>query len=133
VGCTVSEGVEVGSGVSVGLGVGVSSGTDGLGIGDFPLCFRFVSDVGLGDGVGEAFLLFGDAVGDGLGASFLAGCFQCFRVGVGVGVGSKIFLIFVPNDSSAASGAAMAPKKIAQITTPQNVVLIAGNNQLASS
>jgi hypothetical protein len=120
VGCIVSRGVAKAGAVSVGLGDGVSAGAavaDGeavdAGVGDGFFCLDFVFGVGLGDGVGEAFFLPGDAVGDGVSAGFLAGCFRCFRVGVGVGVGSKIFLIFVPNDSSAASGATMEPKKVA--------------------
>jgi hypothetical protein len=39
--------------------------------------------------------------------------FRCLRVGVGDG--SKTFLIFVPNDSSAASAAQSAPNSIAKI------------------
>ena len=75
-------------------------------MGDAFLRFDFAFGPGLGDGVGEIFFCFGEAVGDGLGVGFFAERFRCFRVGVGVGVGSKIFLIFVPNDSSAASTAA---------------------------
>ncbi len=66
------------------------------------MSFDFLFGVGLGDGVGEAFFCFGDAVGDGLGVAFLVERFRCLRVGAGVGVGAKIFLIFVPNDSSRA-------------------------------
>jgi len=110
VGCAVNECVEVAGGVSVGLGTGVSSGASGLGVGDFLLCFRFVSGVGLGDGVGEIFFRLGEAVGDGLGVAFFAGRVLCLRVGLGVGVGSRIFLIFVPNDSSALAGATIVPK-----------------------
>jgi hypothetical protein len=138
VGCIVCAGVAKGGGVSVGLGDGGSASVtvaDGerVGVADAFLRLDFSFGVAPEDGVGEAFFLLGDAVGDALVAGFSVGCFRCFRVGVGVGVGSKIFLIFVPNDSSAAPGAAIAPKKIAQLTRPQNVVLIAGNNQLASS
>jgi hypothetical protein len=104
-------GFAVGCGVSVELGDGVSSG---LGVGDFLLCFCLVSGVGLGDGVGEIFLCFGEAVGDGLGVDFFAERFLCLR-GAGVGVGAKIFLIFVLNDSSAAFAVLTAPKKIARI------------------
>jgi|SRR6266545_982966 len=103
-GCGEPEGV----GVSVGVGLGVSSG---LGVGDFLLCFRFASGVGLGDGVGEVFLCLGEGVGDGLGVAFFAERFLCFR-GAGVGV-AKIFLIFVPNDSSTACAAGTVPSKIA--------------------
>ncbi len=104
-GCGEPEGV----GVSVGVGLGVSSG---LGVGDFLLCFRFASGVGLGDGVGEVFLCLGDAVGDGLSVGFFVERFLCLRGG-GVGVGAKIFLIFVPNDSSTACAAGTVPSKIA--------------------
>ena len=127
VGCAVNEGVEVAGGVSVGLGTGVSSGASGLGVGDFLLCFRFVSGVGLGDGVGEIFFRLGEAVGDGLGVAVFAGRLLCLRVGLGVGVGSRIFLIFVPNDSSALAGATIAPKQIATIRKLRRIILVAGN------
>jgi hypothetical protein len=135
VGCRVSRGVAECGAVSLGLGDGVSAGATvadeeavGTGVGDGFFLVDFFLGVALGDAVTEAFLLCGDAVGDGLGTGSLAGCFRRFRVGVGVGVGSKIFLICVPNDSLAASGAATASKRIVQITRPQNVVLIVGNN-----
>jgi hypothetical protein len=140
VGCKVSRGLAEGGAVSVELGDGVFAGATvedgdavGVGVGDNFLCVDFVFGVGLGDGVGEIFFLFGEAVGDGLGSDFFTGRFRCFRVGVAVGVGSKIFLIFVPNDSSAAPGAATPAKKIAPITRARSVVLIVGNNQQASS
>jgi hypothetical protein len=114
VGGALAEGVAVASGVSVGLGHGVSSG-DAVGDGDAFLRFDFLFGVGLGDGVGEAFFCFGDAVGDGVGVGFFPEPFRCLRVGAGVGVGAKIFLIFVPNDSSAAFAASIAPNKIAMI------------------
>jgi hypothetical protein len=60
--------------------------------------------------VGEIFLCLGEVAGDGLGVGFFAERFRCLRVGAGVGVGSKIFLIFVPNDSSAQPGVTIAPK-----------------------
>ena len=82
----------------------------GLGVGDFLLRFAVLSGVGLGDEVGELLFRFGEPVGDGLGANFFAADFLCFRAGVGVGVGSRIFLIFVPNDSSALAGATIVPK-----------------------
>ena len=77
------------------------------------LRFDFVFGVAVGDGVGEAFLCLGVAVGDGLGVAFFAERFLCFR-GAGVGVG-KIFLIFVPNDSSAALTAYTVLKHSAMI------------------
>jgi hypothetical protein len=116
-----------GLGVSVVLGDGVSSG---LGVGDFFLCFRFVSGVGLGDGegVGEVFLCLGEAVGDGLGVAFFAERFRCLRVGAGVGV-AKIFLILVPNDSSATLGVRVTPKQIAASKRVRRIILVAGSNQ----
>ena len=72
--------------------------------------FDFVFGVGLGDGVGEAFFCFGEVSGDGVGVAFF---FRCLRIGVGAG--SETFLIFVPNDSSAASAAQSTPNSIAKI------------------
>jgi hypothetical protein len=94
-GCGEREGL----GVSVGLGAGLSSGV-AVGVGEAFLRFDFVFGVAVGDGVGETFLCLGEGVGDGLGVGFFVERFLCFLVGVGVGV-AKIFLIFVPNDSSA--------------------------------
>jgi hypothetical protein len=129
-----AEGIAFGSGVSVGLGASVSSGVAvaggdalGMGVGDLFLRFCFVSAVGVGDGVGELFFRFGEAVGDGLRADFFAADFRCFRAGVGVGVGSRIFLIFVPNDSSALPRATIVPKQIAAIRKLRRIILIAGN------
>jgi hypothetical protein len=137
---TVAEGDAVGCGVSVGVGVAVSSGvgvTDGgapgLGVADLFLRFDFVSGVGLADGTGEVFF-FGETVGEGLGVAFVVERFRCFRDGVGVGVGPRNFLIFVPNDSSAASGAAIVPNKIATMRKNRSIPLVAGNkDQPASS
>ena len=136
------EDVGVGNGVSlaVGLGVAVSSGagvTDGdgdaPGVGDFFFRFGFVS-AGLGDGAGEIFFFFGEAVGDGLGVDFLVERFRCFGNGVGVGVGPRNFLIFVPNGSSAAPDAAIVPNKIAMMKKSRSIALIAENkDQPASS
>ena len=70
-------------------------------------------------------LLLRRRAGDGVGVDFFAGCFRCFRVGVGVGVGSRNFLIFVPNDSSAAFGTTIAPKKMATIRKTRSIALIA--------
>jgi len=140
VGCAVAEGVAVGCGVSIGIGVAVSSGVVvadgdalGLGVGDLFLRFDFVSGAGLADGAGEIFF-FGEAVGDGLGVDFPVERFRCFRDGVGVGVDSRNFLIFVPNDSSAASGAAIVPNKIATIRKSRSIALFAEDeDQPASS
>jgi hypothetical protein len=113
-----SEGDGEGLGVSVGPGDGVSSG---LGVGDFFLCFRFVSGVALGDGVGEVFLCLAVGVGDGLGVDFVVALFLCLRFGTGVGV-AKIFLIFLPNDSSAGLETATASNNSAEITSsPTNL------------
>ena len=84
-------------------------------MGDPFLRFDFAFGVAVGEGVGEVFFRFGEAVGDGLGVDFFAERFRCLRVGAGVGVGARIFLIFVPNDSSAEFAALTAPKKIAKI------------------
>jgi hypothetical protein len=127
------EGVGVGNGISlaVGLGVAVSAGagvTDGdgdapgLDVWDFFLCFDFVSGVGLANGAGEVFF-FGETVGEGLGVAFVVERFRCFRDGVGVGDGPRTFLISVPNDSSAASGATIVPNKIAMLKKIRSVVL----------
>ena len=93
------------------------------------MCFDLVFGVGLGDGVGEVFLRLGEAVGD----AFLVERFRCLRVGAGVGVGARIFLIFVPNDSSAAPGVTIAPKQIVASKRILRIILIGGNNQRASS
>ena len=87
--------------------------------------FDFVAGVGLGDGVGDVFFRLGEALGDGVGVDFFVARLRCFRVGVGVGVASRSFLIFVPKDSSAAFGATIVPKKIATIRKTRNIALIA--------
>jgi len=71
---------------------------------------RFDLLFGVGDGVGEAFFDFGEAVGVGVGVAFF---FRCLRDELGVGSGSKVFLIFVPNDSWAGYAARSAPNAIA--------------------
>ena len=131
VGCAVSEGVNVGRGVSVGLGVGVSAGvavaggdTLGWGVGDAFFRFDLVFGIALGEGVGEIFF-FGEAVGDGLGVDFFG--FRCFRVGLGVGVASKTFLIFVPKDSSAASASRTEANNVATIKNTRSSILVAGD------
>lgn len=105
-----------GAGVSAAVGDGVSSGA---GVGDELafLRFDFVFAVGVGDGVGEAFLCLGEAVGDGVGVAFFAERLRCLCDGVGVGSGSKTFLTFVPNDSSAGCAAPIPPNNIANIKT----------------
>ncbi len=98
-----------GAGVSAGVGDGLSSAAglgDGLGFLRFDLLFGD----GLGEGVGDAFFCFGEVSGDGVGVAFFLRCLR-----VGVGDGSKTFLIFVPNDSSVASAASIAPNKSAKI------------------
>src|SRR5438477_8499278 len=127
----VGFGVSLASGVALGFaeGVGDSLG-DGLGVGD-ALRFFFLLAVGedSGDGLAEGFFFFADAeaLGDrasdgvglaalfffnkgdfsGIAVGFGVGDFStvdfffgCFR-GAGVGVGAKIFLSLLPNDSSA--------------------------------
>jgi hypothetical protein len=89
--------------------------------------------VRLADGAGEIFF-FGETVGEGLDGAFVVKRFRCFRDGVGVGVGPRNLLIFVPNDSSAASGAAIVPSKIVMMRKSRNIALIAENkDQPASS
>jgi len=107
-----------GTAVSAGVGDGLSSGT-GLGDGLGFLRFDLPLGAGLGDGVGEAFFCFGEVSGDEVGVAFF---FRCLRAGVGVGAGSKTFLIFVPSDSSAAS-AAEAPNKSAPSKKQRIIVL----------
>jgi hypothetical protein len=119
------RGEREGLGVSVGLGTALSSGV-AVGVGDFFLCFRFVS-VGLGDGVGEILFRFGEAVGEGLGIAFFAECFRCLR-GAGVGVGGKTFLIFVRNDSSAVPGVTIAPKQTVASRRTRRIILVGRNN-----
>ena len=72
--------------------------------------FDLLLGVAAGDGLGEAFFCFGELAGDGVGVALF---FRCLRVGVGDG--SKAFLIFVPNDSWAGRAASMAPNQIAKI------------------
>jgi len=96
------------------------------------VCFRFVSGVGLGDGVGEVFLCLGEAVGDGVGVAFFVEPFLCLRFGTGVGV-ANIFLIFVPNDSSAEAGVMTTPRQIVPSRRLRRIILFAGSNQRASS
>ena len=81
-----------------------------MGVGVVFLRFDLLLGVAVGDGFGEAFFRFGEVSGDGVGVGFF---FRCLRVGVGDG--SKTFLIFVPNDSSAARAAYGAPNRIAII------------------
>ncbi len=130
----VGRGISVGPGASVSSGVVVAEGdAPGLGEGDLFLRFRFVSGVSLGDGVGEIFFRLGEAVGEGLGVAFFTERFRCLRVGLGVGVGAKTFLIFVPNDSSAVPGVATAPTQMVATRRNRRIILIGGNNQWASS
>jgi len=128
----VGRGEREGLGVSVGLGTGLSSGV-AVGVGDARLRFDLVLGVGLGDGVGDTFLCLGEVVGDGLGVAFFAERVLCFRCGDGVGVGSKTFLIFVPNDSSVAPGVTIALTQIAASRSIRRIILVAENNQRASS
>ena len=63
--------------------------------------FRFDLLVGVGIGVDIAFFRGCEAVAEGVGVAFFADCLRCLRDGAGVGSGSRTFLSFVPNDSSA--------------------------------
>ena len=87
--------------------------SSGVGVGEAFLCFDLLFGVAVGDGVGSAFFRLGEAVGDGVGLAFFVECFRCLRAGVGSG--SKTFLIFVPNDSSATAVTCMVPNTIAKI------------------
>ena len=94
----MTDGLSSGSGVGVGLAF-----------------FRF--DLLIGVGVSVALFRRGEAVGDGVAVGSFAEAFRCLRAGLGVGVGARIFLIFLPNDSSAAGPASTAPNKITSIRT----------------
>ena len=85
-----------------------------MGVGVLLLRFDLLLGVAVGDGLGEAFFRFGEAVGDGVGVGFFVECFRCLRLGVGLGSGSRIFLIFLPNDSSAAFATWSVPIEIAR-------------------
>ncbi len=95
------EGVGVGGGVSLGSGVGE----------DFFFAFA-VGDV-VGDGETDFFFL---GVGEGDSDSFFVAADFFFLCGVGVGL-EKIFLIFSPTDSSAASGGEIAAERIRSVAT----------------
>ena len=79
--------------------------------------FSWQIDLLIGVGVSVALFRRGEAVGDGVAVGFFAEGFRCLRAGLGVGVGARIFLIFLPNDSSAAGPASTAPNKITSIRT----------------
>ena len=141
-----TDGVALGLGDSPGLGEAeADSSGDGVGVGEL-LRFFFLLD-GLaedsGVGVGEDFFFFADedglgldvTEGVGLAAAFFFGdgdfsddgvgdswgvdfFFLCFR-GVGVGVGARIFLSLVPNDSSAGARTA----KLAKIARQTKIVI----------
>lgn len=134
-GVPVGFGVALASGVALGDGDSIG---EGLGVGD-AFRFFFLPAVGedSGDGLGEVFFFLGeaDALGDagsdapGLAVVFFFGdgdfsggavgfgvgdfCAVDFFLvrfrGAGVGVGAKILLSFVPNDSSAGAGTANPP------------------------
>src|SRR5213075_2207277 len=106
-------------------GVSVSDGdSPGVGVGDVFLRFDLL--FGVGDGVGEAFFGFAEAVGDGVGVGFFVECFRCLRLGVGLGSGSKTFLLFEPNDSSAALVPSVTPKNSAESrSSPTNLTAAA--------
>ena len=83
---------------------------------------RFDLLLGVGDGVGEAFFRLAEGVGDGVGGAFFDERFRCLRDGVGLGSGSRTFLIFVPNDSSAAFASWSMPNSIAATANNRNVL-----------
>ena len=75
--------------------------------------FFFAFAVGDAPGGGETDFFFLDGVGEGDADSFFVAVDFFFLCGVGVGVGvEKIFLIFSPTDSSAASGGEIAVNRI---------------------
>ena len=80
-------------------------------------------DLLFGVGVGVAFFRRGEAVGDGVGVGFFVECFRCLRDGVGLGFGSRTFLILVPNDSSAAR-VVVPPDKRARSNRQRIIVLM---------
>src|SRR6266480_8120435 len=83
-----------------------------MGVGVLLLRFDLLLGVAVGDGLGEAFFRFGEAVGEGVGVGFFVECFRCLRLGVGLGSGSRTFLIFEATDSSAERTQSTAPNKI---------------------
>jgi len=85
-----------------------------VGVGVLLLRFDLLLGVAVGDGLGEAFFRFGEAVGDGVGVGFFVECFRCLRLGVGLGSGSRTFLIFEPSESSAAFATWSVPIEIAK-------------------
>jgi hypothetical protein len=138
----VAVGLEEGAGDSTGVGVGDSEGLcfffgedlgedSGVGVGeDFRFFFgeadALDSVFSAGVELSEAFFFFDEGDGDfsrvvdGFGpgdfsaSSFFFGAVEllrCFR-GVGVGVGAKIFLTLLPNDSSVRARSA-TPRSIA--------------------
>lgn len=143
--------VSSGDALALAEGEGDSPG-DGLGVGDDLCFFFLLVALGEASGValGDDFFFFTDAdalgeavsAGVGLAADFFFGdgdfsgvavgfgvgdfsavdfFFVCLR-GVGVGVGSKIFLSFVPSDSSAGARTATAP--IVAATKRASAILI---------
>lgn len=157
----VAVGLEESVGDSAGVGVGEGEGLcfffgealgekSGVGRGE-DLCFFFgeadALDSAFSAGVGlpKAFFFFDEGDGDfsgladGFGVGdFSASCFffgavellLCFR-GVGVGVGAKIFLILLPNDSSARACSA-TPASIA-ITKRAPAILLTRRIERESS
>ena len=83
---------------------------------------RFDLLLAVGDGVGETFFRLAERVGDGVGVVFFDERFRCLRDEVGLGSGSRTFLIFVPNDSSAAFASWSMPNSIAATTNNRNVL-----------
>jgi hypothetical protein len=126
------SGVRLGEGEDLRFFFGEALGEESVaGVGeDFFFFFGEADTLGSGfsaaAGLPEAFFFFGEdgdadfsGVADGFGvddlssSSFFLGAVEllrCFR-GVGVGVGAKIFLILLPNDSSACNRSA-APRNI---------------------
>jgi len=132
------EGECSGGGVSVGVGLGVSVGVS-VGFGealDFFFFDRLPPGLGLadssgvgeadafrfacGDKLGEGEAFWPDDVGEGAGVPFFVVAFFFFRAGVGVGV-EKIFLIVLPIDCSARTGAAIDVIRAVAINARRNI------------
>ena len=94
----------------VALGVGDSLG---FGVAE-AFFFGFAVEDAPGDG--ETDFFFADGLAEGDGDSFFMVADFFFLCGVGVGL-EKIFLIFSPTDSSAASGGEIAAERIRSVAT----------------
>jgi hypothetical protein len=92
-----------------------------VGVGDPLFRFDLLLGVGLGEGVGETFFRFEETLADGVGVALLDERVRCLREELGVGSGSKAFLIFVSTDSSAECAVVAANKSAPN--TRQQIIL----------